>query len=109
MGKFVVGQVISSTFPFSDLTAKKRRPAVVLAIVDFEDIILCQVTSKSYSSSRAISLRADDFTLGKLPRDSFIRPDKLFTADISMIDEIHGVLSDKKLKQVKEALQHLFA
>jgi mRNA interferase MazF len=108
MGKPVVGQVISSTFPFSDLTAQKRRPAVIVAIVDFNDVVLCQITSKTYSSSRAIALKEVDFKSGQLPRDSYIRPDKLFTADISMVEKVHGVLGEHKLGQLKKALQDLF-
>ncbi len=108
MGQFVVGQVVSSNFPFSDLTTTKRRPAVIVAIVDFNDVILCQITSKPYSSSRAIALSSGDFNKGKLPRDSYIRPDKLFTADRSVIDKIHGSLSSKKIQVLKQSLCDLF-
>ncbi|MGI9028038.1 MAG: type II toxin-antitoxin system PemK/MazF family toxin [Candidatus Saccharimonadales bacterium] len=108
MGQFVVGQVISSHFPFSDLTAQKRRPAVVVAVVDFDDLILCQITSKPYSSNRAIELTSPDFKTGGLPRDSYIRPDKLFTADKSVISKEHGLLSEAKLRSLKQALQELF-
>ncbi|MBW4061959.1 type II toxin-antitoxin system PemK/MazF family toxin [Candidatus Saccharibacteria bacterium] len=85
MVKFTVGQVVTSAFPFSDLTTQKLRPALVVAIGDFEDIILCQITSKTYSSSNPIKLTAADFVEGSLPVDSFIRPDKLFTADQSIV------------------------
>lgn len=108
MDRFVVGQVVSSNFPFSDLSSHKRRPAVIVAIVDFEDLILCQITSKSYSSKRAIPLKITDFKHGKLPRDSFIRPDKLFTADKSVIDKVHGMLAEQKLATVKKSIQVLF-
>ncbi len=108
MGRFVVGQVVSSTFPFSDLTTHKLRPAVVAAVVDHEDLILCQITSKSYSSSKALSLNSQDFKSGQLPHDSFIRPDKLFTADESIVSKVHGNLSDKKLSELKNSIQKLF-
>lgn len=108
MGRFAVGQVVSSTFPFSDLTAQKRRPAIIVAIVDFEDLILCQITSKPYASRRAIPLTATDFKSGQLPRASYIRPDKLFTADTSIVDRTLGSLNDKKLSQVKALIRKLF-
>lgn len=108
MGRFIVGQVVSSTFPFSDLTAQKRRPAVIVAIVDHEDLILCQITSKPYSSSKAVPLKSMDFKSGQLPRDSYIRPDKLFTADVSIISKEHGRLTSDKLQELKKSLQDLF-
>lgn len=85
MGQFTVGQVVSSAFPFSDLTSRKYRPALIMAIVDFDNLILCQITSKSYSSSMAIRLTQADFTKGSLPITSYLRPDKLFTAEASIV------------------------
>jgi mRNA interferase MazF len=108
MGKFAVGQVVASTFPFSDLSSQKLRPALVVAMGDFGDIILCQITSKAYSSSNPVQLAAADFAEGDLPVDSFIRPDKLFTADPSMIGKVYGMLEDAKLQQVLTALRKLF-
>ena len=58
MGTFAAGQVVIVHFPFSDLTASKLRPAVVLAEAGRGDWILCQITSKSYGDEKAISLDA---------------------------------------------------
>jgi hypothetical protein len=44
MAKFVVGDVVIVPFPFSDLTQTKRRPALVVAGLSGEDLILCQIT-----------------------------------------------------------------
>lgn len=108
MGKFAVGQVVSSAFPFSDLTTKKLRPAVIVAIGDFDDIILCQITSKAYSSSRPIKLAMLDFAEGKLPLDSFVRPDKLFTADQSIVQKVYGTIGSTKLQQILAEIRQLF-
>jgi mRNA interferase MazF len=37
--------VVVVPFPFSDLTQSKRRPAVVVANLTGDDVILCQITS----------------------------------------------------------------
>ena len=66
MGTFAAGQVVIVHFPFSDLTASKLRPAVVLAEAGRGDWILCQITSKSYGDEKAISLDAPDFARGVL-------------------------------------------
>jgi mRNA interferase MazF len=108
MGKLVVGQIIASSFPFSDLSSTKLRPAIVAAIVDFENVILCQITSRPYSSTKPIKLTAKDFTRGKLPIDSYIRPDKLFTADPSIVKDIYGEVTKDKLNETHTAICGLF-
>lgn len=108
MVKLTVGQVVSSAFPFSDLTTQKLRPAIIVAIGDFEDIILSQITSKAYSSANPIELTAADFVAGSLPHDSYIRPDKLFTADQSIVHKVYGTVGDTKLQQVLSDIRQLF-
>jgi mRNA interferase MazF len=108
MGQFEVGQVVSTLFPFSDLSGRKYRPALIVAIVDFNDLILCQITSKPYSSSMAVELSEDSFTKGRLPIKSYIRPDKLFTAEASIVSTVYGELELAKLRQVEKILRNLF-
>ena len=106
MGKFARGSVVLVAFPFSNLKGQKIRPALVLAEVEFGNLVLCQITSKPYSSKKAIKIESSDFSKGKLPVTSFIRPDKLFTADVSIIKGSVGELTDKienmTLKQVRK-------
>ena len=51
MGPFAIRQVVLLPFPFSDLTASKLRPALVLANSGKGDWVLCQITSNPYASS----------------------------------------------------------
>jgi mRNA interferase MazF len=108
MEKFTVGNVVLVAFPFSNLKGHKIRPALVLAIVEFDNLILCQITSKPYSSKTAIKLEKSDFESGSLPIVSFIRPDKLFTADKTIIREVAGKLSPKIEKVVLKRVSKLF-
>jgi len=80
MGKFVKGDVVVVPFPFSDLTANKKRPALVVAVLTGDDVILCQITSQTISDSYAVPLSNEDFRTGTLRQDSNIRPNRLFTA-----------------------------
>lgn len=106
MGKFAVGNVVLVTFPFSNLKGQKVRPALVLANVEFDNLILCQITSKPYTSKIAICIKSEDFLDGRLPVISYVRPDKLFTADATIIKDIVGQLiptiKNKILKNVRE-------
>jgi len=100
MGKFVKGDVIVAPFPFSDLTANKKRPALVVASLTGDDVILCQITSKTISDSNASPLAKADFKSGSLHQDSNIRPNCLFTADSNIILYRAGVLTPEKIKEV---------
>lgn len=85
MAGFVKGDVVVVPFPFSDLTQSKRRPAFVLAELEGDDLILCQITSKDIYDKYSIELRNTDFEEGSLKQKSNIRPNRLFTADRAII------------------------
>lgn len=99
-----VGDVVIIPFPYSDLSQSKRRPALVLAEVGRGDFLLCQITSKKYDDSHALSLKEADFLSGSIRRDSFIRAAKLFTANEALILGVAGHLKSAKLA---EAIVHL--
>jgi len=108
MGKFAVGEVILVSFPFSNLQGQKIRPALILAKVEFGDLILCQITSKSYSSKLAIRISPNDFTKESLPIVSYVRPDKLFTADSSIIKKTAGQLRPIVTNSILKSVRKLF-
>lgn len=56
MGKFIKGDVVVVPFPFSDLSNSKKRPALVLASLEGEDLILSQITSKNIFDSYSIEI-----------------------------------------------------
>jgi mRNA interferase MazF len=101
MARFVKGDVVVLPFPFSDLSANKKRPALVIASPQtYDDLILCMITSTSAKDGSAIPLTADDFDDGRLPHDSNIRPNRLFTADATIILSAAGRLSADKVQEV---------
>lgn len=101
MGGFIKGDVVVLPFPFSDLSASKRRPALVLAALDsHDDLILCMITSKNTHDTSAISITATDFENGELPQESNIRPNRLFTAESSIVQRTAGHLSAVKVDEV---------
>ena len=85
MGRFVKGDVVVLNFPFSDLSGTKRRPALVLADLMGNDILLCQITSIATKDSHAIQIEDKDYVSGALKAESVIRPNKIFAADKSLI------------------------
>lgn len=61
MGRFVKGDVVVLPFPFSDLSASKKRPAFVVANLPGDDVILCQITSQSIQDRFSVAIRSTDF------------------------------------------------
>jgi len=85
MEKFVKGEIVVIPFPFSDLSGAKRRPALVLADLSGDDIILCQITSQNTFDKYAIPIKDKDYISNKLAVLSNIRPNRIFTADKNII------------------------
>lgn len=108
MGIFEVGDVVTLPFPFSDLSSKKLRPAVIVAKADFNDLIFCQITSRDRSENGALKLTPDSFKEGRLNLLSYARPDKLFTGDSSIIVSSYGKLDNTVRKTLLTSIIELF-
>ena len=104
MATFVKGDVIVVPFPFSDLTQSKRRPALVVAPLEGDDVILCQITSKAVRDNYAIPLDDKEFATGSLQQASNIRPNRIFTADSHIVLYRVGSLKKEKLSEVVERI-----
>ena len=98
------GSVVLVAFPFSDLSASKLRPAVVLASAERDDWILCQVTSNPYADQNAVQISEADFASGSLQRMSFARPGKLFTANTALMKTEVGRLRPAAFQNVLKAV-----
>ena len=100
MERFVKGDVVVVPFPFSDLTRAKRRPAMVIAELEGNDLILCQITSQPIRDRYAVSIDENDFETGTLRRRSNVRPNRIFTADRHIILYRVGHLKPEKMDQI---------
>ena len=100
MERFVRGDVVVIPFPFSDLTRSKRRLALVLAGLEGDDVILCQITSKKIRDKYSITLESKDFASGSLKQQSNVRPNRIFTADRHIILYKIGTLKSYKLDEI---------
>jgi len=95
----VKGDVVVLNFPFSDLSQTKRRPALVLAALQGDDLILCQITSQAREDGYSVRLEGSDFVNGGLNQSSRIRPNRLFTADSGIVLYRAGQVSPDKLNE----------
>jgi mRNA interferase MazF len=106
MVKPVAGEVVVIAFPRTD--SEKRRPALVIADLPGEDLILCQITSRAHSDSFAVTLSSSDFEIGQLPQLGFIRPQRLFTVEQHVILNSVGKVTAEKFDEVFKKMLALF-
>jgi mRNA interferase MazF len=109
MVKPVMGEVVVLPFPQTDLQSGKRRPALVVASLPGDDLILYQITSQSHNDGNAVSLLINDFERGRLSVNSFARPNRLFTIEKSVILYAAGKVKDPKLREIRAKIRELFA
>ena len=107
MERFVKGKVVVIPFPFSDLSSSKKRPALVLADLQGDDIILCQITSQKVRDEYSIPLTSSEFAKGSLHKPSNVRPNRLFTADKKSILRRVATINSEKHKPIIERLVNL--
>ena len=104
MERLVKGDVIVVPFPFSDLSGNKKRPALVLANLHGDDLLICQITSKSTDDLFAQPLMSEDFVSGSLHTDSYIRPLRVFTVDKHIVFRKIGQIIPERMRKVIDAI-----
>jgi mRNA interferase MazF len=103
------GEIWLVRFPFSDLTATKVRPALVLA-THRQDVIILGIFSKipTGNLSRNWVLMADihpQFDQTGLKKSSVIRADKVATVHQSIFQTQLGTLPSNQMPSVETALR----
>ena len=104
MERLVKVDVVVIPFPFSDLSATKKRPALIIANLAGDDLIICQITSEARKDEYAVVLENRDFKVGSLDKTSTIRPNRLFTADRPIISYKVGSLKEAKLRDIEDKI-----
>ncbi len=88
------GDLVLIPFPFSDLSAVKKRPVVVLTAPDaYGDFIALAVTSRP-QTEHGIALDPSDLVQGSLPLASWIRTDRIVTLNASLAIKVFGRASE---------------
>lgn len=77
---------------------------MVLADLKGDDIILCQITSQFVKDNYAIALDNSDFIEGSLNKPSNVRPNRLFTAEKSIVIKIIGTVKHEVFEKVTDKL-----
>ncbi len=103
------GDVVLVPFPFTDLSATKIRPAVVLSTSAYEtatgSTTIAMITSKAHTTP--YDYRLADWNKANLVKPSWVRC-KLVTIDPSLIVHTIGQLDASDLHEVEEQLKLSF-
>lgn len=92
---FERGDLLLVPFPFTDLSAAKRRPVLALTAPDsYGDFIALPVTSRP-QSEHGLPLQPSDLTHGRLPAPSWVRTDRIVTLNASLVVKVVGHVSDR--------------
>jgi mRNA interferase MazF len=104
MEEFVKGDIVVLPFPFTDLSSTKKRPALIIATLQGDDLIVAQITGQVIRDSYVVELLDNDIFDGKLDGVSYIRTNKIFTADKSIIQYKIGMLINEKMDEVENKI-----
>lgn len=100
------GDIVLLPFPFTDLTAMKTRPAVVLSVEAFQrdtgDFTVAMITSVPHRTPYDYELK--DWQAAHLLRPSWVRA-KLATLDPALVRYIPGRLSEADMAEVEKCIR----
>ena len=96
------GDLLLVPFPFSDLSAAKRRPVLALTAADgYGDFIALPVTSRP-QAEHGLPIVATDLVSGSLPTASWIRTNRIVTLNASLVVKTVGRVSESVIAKAVE-------
>ncbi|HEY7061938.1 MAG TPA: type II toxin-antitoxin system PemK/MazF family toxin [Chloroflexota bacterium] len=106
------GDVVLITFPFTDLSGQKVRPAVVVGRVTGTDVIVAFITSQAggsvFPAECALDPTDPEFSRTGLRVASRIRLDKLATLHRALVQRRIGRIGPSTEQAFAAALRHVF-
>ncbi len=106
------GDIVLVSFPFTDLSSSKRRPALVVSPDAFnermQDLVLTAITSQ-LTDDRLLVIEPDDCVDGRLPQTSVVKAAKLFTIHSTLVLKKICALRPEKLQAVLAEIRRLFS
>jgi mRNA interferase MazF len=89
------GDILLVPFPFTDLSASKRRPVLALTAPDaYGDFIAMPVTSRP-QAEHGLPIEAADLIGGSLPAASWIRTNRVITLNAGLVVKTIGRVSER--------------
>ena len=104
--------VVLLPYPFSNLSERKVRPAVVVSNDNFNkmcsDCVAVPLTSVIKEEPFSILMNQNALSHGKLIKPSRLRLDKIFSVEKKLVQMKIGVVSDNFFDKIKTELNEVF-
>ena len=99
-------------YPFSNLSERKVRPAIIVSNNNFNkicsDCVAIPLTSVIKDEPFSILINQSDLSQGKLIKSSRIRIDKIFSVEKKLIQMKIGSVSDNFFDKIKSEITEVF-
>lgn len=104
--KYRPSEIVLLPFPFSDHSTRKKRPVLILRQPDARGDFVCMAITSKTTSEKAFAIIPEHLSEGNLPKPSWIRFDKIYTLNISLVvgsfgslhpeifETVHGLFCD---------------
>ena len=101
---FERGDIVFMPFPFSDLSKSKNRPVLVITTPDvYGDFIAMAMTSQGHHI-QSLLIETGNYVSSPLPKPTWIRTDKIFTFNDSLVSKVVGKLDNMTVTRSIESL-----
>ena len=101
MGKYNLGEVWWTQFPFQEIDVSKRRPAIV---IDENTIVVLAMMVTSKDKKNPYSIKIDDWADAGLAKESFARIDRVVSMDEWRMEKKIGDVSKRDLLKITQLL-----
>ncbi|ACK70901.1 conserved hypothetical protein [Gloeothece citriformis PCC 7424] len=105
MENYHTGEIVLVNFVFTETTAIKRRPGLVLLDTGDKDLILAKITSQPHYTNFDVEI--SEWQKAGLLRPSTVRLHKLNTLAKSLIDRRLGQLEKSDWQKIKAKIQEI--
>ncbi len=99
------GDIVLITFPFTDLTGQKLRPAIVLANTNL-DITVCFITTQIQQQENT-DIELIPTSINGIRKQSIVRTSKIATLDKKLAKGLLGRLTMNEISELNSKLKKL--
>lgn len=112
MSEFAAGDIVVVPFPYTDGSAAKQRPALVLSNERFNatspDVVACAITSNIRDSEYSVLIGPQDIETGTLKVASRAKVGNLAAIDKTVIRKKIGRVNARAFSQVMREFEAIF-
>lgn len=111
MPQYIQGDIVLLPFPYSDLSAKKVRPAIIISnsnLNSVSDIVVLAISSKKMGDENLeICIDNCDLEIGNLPLKSYVKIFKIINIHSSIVIKKVAHLKKIKLRTISSSLKNI--